>query len=115
MSFVIENNCLVKVINPSEVITVPEGVEKINGSAFSMINCKTVNLPNSLKTIEPLGFSFCSVENINIPDNTNLFHDSFFECSNLSNVIISTKKFEKIKPNIKKYFGCDSPFVNKRC
>lgn len=69
-------------------ITIPDGVENINGSAFSGCTAlETVNLPKSLKTIYSSAFSDCtSLKTVNFNKDTSgvtIQQKAFLNCSSL--------------------------------
>lgn len=69
-------------------ITIPDGVENINGSAFSGCTAlETVNLPKSLKTIYSSAFSGCtSLKTVNFNKDTSgvtIQQKAFLDCSSL--------------------------------
>lgn len=69
-------------------ITIPDGVENINGSAFSGCTAlETVNLPKSLKTIYSSAFSGCtSLKTVNFNKDTSgvtIQKKAFLDCSSL--------------------------------
>lgn len=108
----IKNETLIKVHTPKDTIIVPENVKIIQKCAFNSVSCQKVILPETLEVIEPMSFLFCSLQEINIPDDVKMYHDSFFECLRLNNIIISEEKFQEIKPYMHKYFGYCIPRVN---
>ena len=68
--FIIENGILKKYSGNNDVVTVPEGVVVIGGSAFSRRkNLRRVIIPNSVKKIDSKAFENCSnLREIMIPD-----------------------------------------------
>lgn len=71
-------------------IDVPEGISKIDTSAFNGITTlTTINLPQSLTTIEADAFRQCTgLTSITIPSNVNKIDMSaFYNCTNLASVI----------------------------
>ncbi len=69
-------------------ITIPDGVQNINGSAFSGCTAlETVNLPKSLKTIYSNAFSGCtSLKTVNFNKDTSgvtIQQEAFLDCSSL--------------------------------
>ncbi len=72
-------------------ITIPEGVTKIGGLAFSVCqNLTSVSIPESVKEIEYGAFNHCSsLTNISIPRNVTIIRGrAFYGCQNLSSVSI---------------------------
>jgi hypothetical protein len=85
---------LIKFPKKSDIVdyTIPEGVEKIDSSAFSQnVNLKTVVLPHSLKLISPVSFELCkSLESIDLVDGIDSVGDwSFWDCEALKSVRIA--------------------------
>lgn len=75
---VIINDKLIAVNNPSDNITVPEGVTAIAPGAFYGIEAESVSLPQSLTTIETRAFYNTKIGNIVIPKNVSRIDDKAF-------------------------------------
>ncbi len=73
----------------ADIITIPEGIEKIKFEAFMGKKIKSVKFPKSLKHIEDLAFSGCSIEYIEIPATIDCFGAFVFSgCESLKKVKI---------------------------
>lgn len=70
--------------------TIPNGVEKIVGGAFSLSNLKNIIISDSVTYIGYCAFSYCtSITDITIPDSvTKLGMMLFWGCENLKNVTV---------------------------
>ena len=74
-----------------EIYALPEGVEAINNSAFSLArNLKSVTLPSSLKTIGEMAFDGCSsIEEITVPEGVTAVEAYAFNlCEGLKKAVI---------------------------
>ena len=74
-----------------EEYTVPDGVEKIRGSAFGGVdNLTAIHLPDGLKEIGRQAFGFCSdLDSIVIPDSVTEIGDAAFDtCKQLRSVVL---------------------------
>ena len=72
-------------------IEIPEGVTKIDGSAFIFCSSlEQIKLPQSLVSIGSGAFDNCtSLISVELPDNAIISSDTFKECKNLSDIVIS--------------------------
>ena len=72
-------------------IEIPEGVTKIDGSAFIFCSSlEQIKLPQSLTSIGSGAFDNCtSLISVELPDNAIISSDTFKECKNLSDIVIS--------------------------
>ena len=72
-------------------IEIPEGVTKIDGSAFVFCSSlEQIKLPQSLTSIGSGVFGDCtSLISIELPDNAIISSNTFKECKNLSDIVIS--------------------------
>ena len=72
-------------------IEIPEGVTKIDGSAFIFCSSlEQIKLPQSLMSIGSGAFDNCtSLISVELPDNAIISSDTFKECKNLSDIVIS--------------------------
>ena len=72
-------------------IEIPEGVTKIDGSAFIFCSSlEQIKLPQSLVSIGSGAFDNCtSLISVELPDNAIISRDTFKECKNLSDIVIS--------------------------
>jgi len=74
-----------------EKITIPEGVTKINESAFSHFHSlKCIELPDTITTIDRDAFYYCTnLEKVNLPKGiTKISKEMFEECGNLKSISI---------------------------
>ncbi len=83
--FVIVNHILVKYQGHGEEITVPDGVTRINETAFELSHVKSVHLPESVTSIGERAFQYCdNLESINIPEHiTRIGQNAFYGCNHL--------------------------------
>ena len=72
-------------------IEIPEGVTKIDGSAFIFCSSlEQIKLPQSLMSIGSGAFDNCtSLISVELPDNAIISSNTFKECKNLSDIVIS--------------------------
>ena len=89
-------------------IVIPEGIETIGKSAFSVCYAlEKITLPNSLKTIEASAFDTCfSLKTINIPDNITSIPSDLFSTK------ISLEYIE-VGSNNQNYSSIDGVLFNK--
>lgn len=98
-------------------IVVPEGVEVIEDSAFSICNCMEYQLPESLKTIAEYAFGANSkLRSITIPQNVNYIGEYAFDgCINLETFYCNATEVPTLGKDVFKvyidsgrdYIGCE--------
>ncbi|MBQ8497057.1 MAG: leucine-rich repeat protein [Clostridia bacterium] len=86
--FQIENGILQKYFGKHDIVTVPEGVTRIGGSAFLGATLHDIKLPSTLTSIGWNAFEACAnLQNITIPDSvTSIEERAFLQCKHLQNV-----------------------------
>ena len=93
--FTVENKVLLDCVENefSEVVTIPNGVEKIASLSFQNCQCREIIIPESVKTIEVNAFQNCrQLERITIPATVkNVKYTPFFGCHSLKEVTIAEK------------------------
>ena len=73
-----------------ESFSVPQGITKINGSAFEYTDLESITIPNSVKVIGWFAFADCKLlKEIVIPESVEEMKQStFLHCTNLQSAII---------------------------
>ncbi|MBR2366752.1 MAG: leucine-rich repeat domain-containing protein [Oscillospiraceae bacterium] len=89
--FVISKKCLQEYIGTDRDVVVPEGVEKIGGSAFSYdARLNSVSVPGSVTKLDEWTFNGCdALKSVVLHDGTLSIGDyAFKECISLEEIII---------------------------
>lgn len=86
--FVIENNVLVRYTGDEEVVTIPDGVQKIADEVFKYCDMTKVIIPNSVKEIGEAAFEDCIyLTEIKFGTSvTTIGAEAFKDCSKLESV-----------------------------
>lgn len=106
--FQIADGLLVKYTGTADVVSVPDGVEKIGEEAFAgNSDIKSLKLPNSLQTISYSAFSDCSsLESVEIPKSVTVIDNSAFSnCKSLNSFSVKGN-LEHLGAAV--FAGCDS-------
>ena len=87
---------------PGTAFTIPEGVKKIGGYAFSNCTLQNITLPEGLTTIGENAFFDCSdLKNIKIPGSvTSVENQAFIYCKALTDVTVAWDTPLAIDPNV---------------
>lgn len=96
-SFMIKGNILLAYTGSSEDVSVPEGVAKIGGGAFSGCeNLTHLMLPSSVTEIENFAFHNCvNLETIDLPEGvTKIGKRAFSGCENLTHLMLPSSVTE---------------------
>ena len=89
--FVIENGTLLRYNGKGSNVVIPEGVTKIDYSAFSCCaDITSINIPDSVKKIDVCAFYGCTgLISINIPNSvTEINNKTFYGCGGLTSINI---------------------------
>lgn len=86
--FCCDENILVDYFGSNEIINIPDGIEAINGHAFSNLNIKKVNIPKSVHTICAQSFSDCgNLIEVSGDGVKTICASAFSNCINLHKVV----------------------------
>ena len=104
---IVRDNTLVSVIGAKGEFTIPDGITKIGGSAFSgNTELTAVNIPDSVTVIGMSAFSGCSgLTSIDLPDSINKISISAFSGTGLTSVKIP-KNVTTVEYGV--FSGCES-------
>ena len=94
-----------------DTMVLPEGLEKIYGTAFAFSSLKKIELPDTLKEIRDYAFSHTELEELVIPKSVNnLGWNILNECHNIKKVMVS-KNIKMSLQQLKAHFGVPEEII----